>query len=313
MSNVAPTTVATTAAAMAPLTALIAEDEPLLAQALHNSLKRLWPELRVLPSVPDGTQAVEQALAELPDICFLDIQMPERDGLAVAEALAEQWPQNRPLPRIVFVTAYDEYAVAAFERSAVDYLLKPVQTERLARTCSRLQERFRWQINHHRASGDFGSTETDLISPEEAETDDLPDEDSALLSAVRALSEVQHHQADEVSASSPLHMIPVAVGQHLQLVDVNDVLYFEAADKYVRLVTREADASASDLLIRTPLRELIPRLNADKFWQIHRSVVVNITAIDKVSRQHGRLRVHIRQRPETLEVSRMYAPLFRPM
>lgn len=298
------------------ITALIAEDEPLLAQALSNSLKRLWPDLRVLPSVPDGTQALELALAELPDICFLDIQMPERDGLAVAEALAEQWPQNRPLPRIVFVTAYDEYAVAAFERSAVDYLLKPVQPERLARTCARLQERLRWQVKPLRTGNDFDLTDADGDADSDAEepgTEDLPDEDSALLSAVRALSEAQHRQAEDASASTPLRVIPVAVGQHLQFIDVNDVLYFEAADKYVRLITREADAATSDLLIRTPLRELIPRLNADKFWQIHRSVVVNITAIDTVSRQHGRLRVHIRQRPETLEVSRMYAPLFRPM
>jgi DNA-binding LytR/AlgR family response regulator len=229
-----------------PITALIAEDEPLLAQALRNSLKRLWPDLRVLPSVPDGTQALEQALAELPDICFLDIQMPERDGLAVAEALAEQWPQNRPLPRIVFVTAYDEYAVAAFERSAVDYLLKPVQPERLARTCSRLQERFRWQMSHHQASSDFDAAQADEdAASEQPASEDLPDEDSALLSAVRALSAVQHHQADETGTSAPLRMIPVAVGQHLQLVDVNDVLYFEAADKYVRLITREADASTA--------------------------------------------------------------------
>lgn len=298
------------------ITALIAEDEPLLAQALSNSLKRLWPELRVLPSVPDGTQALEQALSELPDICFLDIQMPERDGLAVAEALAEQWPQNRPLPRIVFVTAYDEYAVAAFERSAVDYLLKPVQADRLARTCARLQERLRWQISSHEAGSHLDLGDTDAEGDgmgEEPVPEDLPDEDSALLSAVRALSEAQQRQADDAVASSPLRVIPVAVGQHLQFIDVNDVLYFEAADKYVRLITRDADAATSDLLIRTPLRELIPRLDADKFWQIHRSVVVNITAIDKVNRQNGRLRVHIRQRPETLEVSRMYAPLFRPM
>jgi len=298
------------------ITALIAEDEPLLAQALSNSLKRLWPDLRVLPSVPDGTQALELALAELPDICFLDIQMPERDGLAVAEALAEQWPQNRPLPRIVFVTAYDEYAVAAFERSAVDYLLKPVQPERLARTCSRLQERLRWQVKPLRTGNHFDLSDAEADTDSETEepvTEDLPDEDSALLSAVRALSEAQHRQAEDTATNTPLRVIPVAVGQHLQFIDVNDVLYFEAADKYVRLITRDADAATSDLLIRTPLRELIPRLNADQFWQIHRSVVVNITAIDKVSRQHGRLRVHIRQRPETLEVSRMYAPLFRPM
>jgi DNA-binding LytR/AlgR family response regulator len=293
-------------------TALIAEDEPILAQALASLLKRLWPELNLLPSVQDGAQAIERALVDLPDICFLDIQMPERNGLEVAETLAEAWPQDRPLPRIVFVTAYDEYAVAAFERAAVDYVLKPVQADRLAKTCTRLQERLRWQIAHTRDHEDEEADDAHMGAVHAVE--DLQDEDSALLSAVRALSGAQRRTPEEGnSPQAPLRFIQVAVGNNLQMIAVQDVLYFEAADKYVRVVTRQSDAVATDLLIRTPLRELIPRLEPDQFWQIHRSMVVNVSAIEKISRQHGRLRVHVHGRPETLEVSRMYAPLFRAM
>lgn len=293
-------------------TALIAEDEPILAQALASLLKRLWPELTLLPSVQDGAQAVERALVDLPDICFLDIQMPEKNGLEVAESLADMWPQDRPLPRIVFVTAYDEYAVAAFDRAAVDYVLKPVQADRLAKTCTRLQESLRWQIAHTRNHADDDASDANMDT--EPAVEDMQDEDSALLSAVRALSGAQRRAPEEgITPQPPLRLIQVAVGNHLQMIPVQDVLYFEAADKYVRVVTRQSDAVATDLLIRTPLRELVPRLDGDQFWQIHRSMVVNVVAIEKVSRQHGRLRVHVHGRPETLEVSRMYAPLFRAM
>jgi DNA-binding LytR/AlgR family response regulator len=295
-------------------TALIAEDEPILAQALATLLKRLWPELTLLPSAQDGTQALERALADLPDVCFLDIQMPERNGLEVAEALAEQWPQDRPLPRIVFVTAYDEYAVAAFERAAVDYVLKPVQADRLAKTCTRLQERLRWQISHMPVAEGSASEDAHHDHDHESDIEDQQDEDSALLSAVRAMTVSQRHADGQgTQQQAPLRLIQVAVGQNLQMIPVQEVLYFEAADKYVRVVTRQAQAAQTELLIRTPLRELIPRLDAEQFWQIHRSVVVNVTAIDSVSRQHGKLRVHVHGRTETLEVSRMYAPLFRAM
>lgn len=298
--------------------ALIAEDEPILAQALASLLRRLWPELTLLPSAQDGAQAIERALAELPDVCFLDIQMPERNGLEVAEALAESWPQDRPLPRIVFVTAYDEYAVAAFERAAVDYVLKPVQADRLARTCARLQERLRWQIDHtdHATQGSMDGADDahhDMRLGGVPAEEDPQDEDSALLSAVRALSGSQRRSTEHQAQQPPLKYIQVAVGNNLQIIPVQDVLYFEAADKYVRVVTRQPDSQAPEFLIRTPLRELIPRLDSEQYWQIHRSVVVNVTAIEKVSRQHGRLRVHILGRTETLEVSRMYAPLFRAM
>lgn len=283
-------------------TALIAEDEPILAQALSNMLLRLWPGLQILPLAQDGGQAVEMALSHLPDVMFLDIQMPDRDGLDAAQAIVEAWPTTKPLPLLVFVTAYDEYAVTAFERAAVDYVLKPVQTPRLAVTCERLQ-----QLLKQRS----------------------PQQDDRVLDGLRSLSSAPLHPLDQTldeqpdagqamtpSSSTPLPPLKVlqaAVGNGLQIVQIEDVLYFEAADKYVRIVTANADAHAAELLIRTPLRELVPRLDAHLFWQVHRSIVVNVKAIDRVTRVYGRLRVHVRGRPETLEVSRMYAHLFKAM
>lgn len=283
-------------------TALIAEDEPILAQALSTMLLRLWPELTILPLAQDGGQAVEVALSSLPDVMFLDIQMPDRDGLDAAQAIVEGWPDGKPLPLVVFVTAYDEYAVAAFERAAVDYVLKPVQTPRLAVTCDRLKQLLRQRS---------------------------PQQEDGMLDALRSLSGTvgQAHQADEAAPADtddacgpashsplpPLRVLQAAVGSGLQLVQIEDVQYFEAADKYVRIVTGNPGTQAADLLIRTPLRELIPRLDADLFWQIHRSIVVNVKCIDRVSREYGRLRVHVKGRPDTLEVSRMYSHLFKAM
>lgn len=281
------------------LSALIAEDEPILAQALSTQLKRLWPELHLWPVATDGGEAVDRALAERPDVLFMDIQMPVLNGLEAAEQIMDQWPADRPLPLLVFVTAYDEYAVAAFERAAVDYVLKPVSGERLRQTCERLQ---RLLSSRHRAD-----------TAAEEDEDLLDDEQAA--PALQALQRAQAQQSSGQPASSPqppLKVIQAAIGQNLQMVQVQDVLYFEAADKYVRLITPQRDSS-SELLIRTPLRELVPRLDPDEFWQIHRSLVVNVRAIDKVVRQNGRMRVHVRGREETLEVSRMYAHLFKAM
>ena len=282
--------------------ALIAEDEPILAQALSTQLQRLWPELRVWPVAMDGGEAVDRALAERPDVLFMDIQMPVLNGLEAAEQIMDQWPADHPLPLLVFVTAYDEYAVAAFERAAVDYVLKPVSGERLRQTCERLQ---RLLSSRQR---------TDTTADEE--DDPLDDEQAAqALQTLQALQRAQAQQSGSQPASCPLptlKVIQAAIGQNLQMVQVQDVLYFEAADKYVRLITPARDTS-SELLIRTPLRELVPRLDPEEFWQIHRSLVVNVRAIDKVVRHNGRMRVHVRGREETLEVSRMYAHLFKAM
>lgn len=270
-------------------TALIAEDEPVLAHALSTQLGRLWPELQLLPLAQDGDQAVALAVAEQPDVLFLDIKMPGRDGLDAAEAIADAWPEHRPLPLTVFVTAYDEYALAAFEQAAVDYVLKPVQASRLAGTCERLQQQLRLRA--------------------------AKQEDPALppMQALQALR--QAAPAPAAAHQPPLSIIQVSTAQGLVMVPVDEVLYFEAADKYVRLIT-PTSGQGPELLIRTPLRELMPRLDAERFWQVHRSAVVNVRAIERVSRDNrpnGRLRVHLRGRPDTLEVSRMYAHLFKAM
>lgn len=264
--------------------ALIAEDEPVLADALARMLQRLWPELRLLPAAPDGQAAIDAALEALPDILFLDIQMPDVTGLDAADMILERWPDDRPLPLIAFVTAYDHYALAAFEHAAVDYVLKPVQSTRLGTTVARLQAQLNW-----RQQG--GEPDT----PRPSELPEAPDPGIGI----------------SMPRPEPLSIIQVAAGQSLVMVPVDEVLCFEAADKYVRLVTDRA--GSSELLIRTPLRELLPRLDANRFWQVHRSAVVNVTAIDRVIRDGGKLRIHIRGRAETLEVSRMYAHRFKAM
>lgn len=295
-------------------TALIAEDEPLLAQALSKQLQRHWPELRLLPVATDGGQAVDTALAELPDMLFMDIQMPVKNGLDAAEQVMDQWPASHPLPLLVFVTAYDEYAVAAFERSAVDYVLKPVQSERLAATCERLARLLKLRALAQSA---------DKAEP----PDNNPAVAEQAIEALRALQSLGQTDADtgeaetedEAPAARPsprstLKIIQVAIGNNLRMVPVDEVLYFEAADKYVRLVTANTDADGgADLLIRTPLRDLVPRLDGEQFWQVHRSIVVNLFAIERVNREHGRLRVHIKGRNESLEVSRMHSHLFKAM
>lgn len=259
--------------------ALIAEDEPLLADALARMLQRQWPELRLLPAAPDGQAAIETALAELPDLLFLDIQMPDVTGLDAAEQILERWPDDRDLPLIVFVTAYDQYALAAFEHAAVDYILKPVQSTRLGASVARLKARLA-----ARAQG----------QPE------APHEP--------AMAEVADGAPER---PEPLSIIQVAAGQSLLMVPVDEVLCFEAADKYVRLITERS--AGQELLIRTPLRELLPRLDPQRFWQVHRSAVVNVRAIERVIRDGARLRIHIRGRADTLEVSRMYTHRFKAM
>ncbi|MBW0171507.1 MAG: LytTR family DNA-binding domain-containing protein [Hydrogenophaga sp.] len=263
-------------------TALIAEDEPLLAQALQAELARAWPGLKVLATVGDGDSAVAQALALRPDVLFLDIRMPGQTGLQAAAELAEEWPEGVPFPALVFVTAFDAYAVAAFEAQAVDYVLKPVQPERLARTVQRVQ-----QV---------------LAQRTPASTVDEP-----TLQRLRALL----GGADATAGATParLQVIPASVGQGIRMVPVGEVLVFEAADKYVRVLTAD-----SEVLIRTPLKELMPQLDPAVFWQIHRGTVVRADAIDSVTRNEaGRLSLRLRGRPEAWAVSRLYAERFRAM
>jgi len=261
--------------------ALIAEDEPLLAAALEQELARAWPELAIAVRVGDGLSAVRQALALLPDILFLDIRMPGCSGLEAALELADAWPQGQPLPALVFVTAYDQYAVQAFEAQAVDYLLKPVQPERLRKSVARLRQALAQR-------GQSWAQEQTLAQ-------------------LRQL--VQAPGLDRPPTAAPLTLLQASRGNQIHMVALAEVLYFEAADKYLRVVT-----ARQEYLIRTPLKELAAQLDPAVFWQVHRGTLVRATAIASAVRDEaGRLYLHLRDRPERLAVSRLYAPLFKAM
>lgn len=257
-------------------TALIAEDEPLLAHALQRELARAWPALQVLGVVGDGESAVAQALALRPDVLFLDIRMPGMSGLEAAAALAEDWPAGQVDPVLVFVTAHDEFAVQAFDARALDYLLKPVQPDRLLRTVARVQDALR-----SRGAGT------------------APD-----WSALRQLLE-----AGAGPARPRLRHLMASMGNAVQRVAIDDVRVFEAADKYLRVLTAERE-----YLIRMPLRDLLPQLDPDAFWQIHRGTVVRADAIDRATRDEaGKWWLTVRGVSETFAVSRLYADRFRAM
>ena len=261
--------------------ALIAEDEPLLAAALEQELARAWPELAIAARVGDGLSAVRQALALLPDILLLDIRMPGCSGLEAALELADAWPQGQPLPALVFVTAYDQYAVQAFEAQAVDYLLKPVQPERLRKTVDRLRQALAQR-------GTAWAQEQTLAQ-------------------LRQLA--QAPGLDRPPTAAPLTLLQASRGNQIHMVALAEVLYFEAADKYLRVLT-----ARQEYLIRTPLRELVAQLDPAVFWQVHRGTLVRATAIASAERDEaGRLYLHLRDRPERLAVSRLYAPLFKAM
>jgi DNA-binding LytR/AlgR family response regulator len=274
-------------------TALIAEDEPLLAAALQAELARLWPELQIIAVVGDGLSAAAQALALQPQLCFLDIRMPGASGLEAAQALAEDWPEQTPFPLLVFVTAYDQYALAAFDAQAVDYLVKPVDTPRLAACVARLQARL-----------------ADRRPPEPAVTRAGAPDDPQLQQTLAQLRALLGATAPNQPATAPrLEVIQAGVGNTVHLVPVAEVLYFEAADKYLRVVTAQREH-----LIRLSLRELMPQLDEQQFWQVHRSLVVRASAISTAQRdESGKVFLQLRDRPERLTASRLYAHLFKGM
>jgi DNA-binding LytR/AlgR family response regulator len=272
-------------------TALIAEDEPLLAAGLRSELAALWPGLRVLATVGDGTGAVTQTLALRPDVCFFDIRMPGQTGLEAAAALAEDWPEDTPFPLLVFVTAFDQYALQAFDAQAVDYLVKPVEPARLAACVQRLQQRL---AARHAAA----ATADDVLQQ--------------AVRQLRGLLVAEGSRGSAPSAPAPvprLSVVQAQTGALVHLVPVDDVLYFEAADKYVRVVTADREH-----LIRLPLKELLPQLDPQQFWQVHRGTVVQARAIASARRdESGKVYLALRGRTETLVASRLYAHLFKGM
>ena len=277
-------------------TALIAEDEPLLAKALQAELARAWPALQVLDCVGDGLSAVAQALRLQPDVLFFDIQMPGMTGLEAAAELADRWPLQagaKPFPALVFVTAYDQYAVQAFETQAVDYLLKPVQPARLQKTVSKVLQALEKRASH--AINSEASIET-------------------ALGQLRALLAAGQPTAAAAPASVPLLQIISAtqagtLGNSIRMVPIADVLYFEAADKYIRVLTAQVE-----YLIRTPLKELLAQLDPNIFWQVHRGTVVRASAISTVVRdESGKLSLSLHGSADKLAVSRLYSHLFKAM
>ena len=279
-------------------TALIAEDEPLLASALQSELARAWPQLRVLACVGDGAAAVAFALAHKPDILFFDIRMPGMSGLEAAAELADAWDSTAsggaPFPALVFVTAYDQYAVQAFEAQAMDYLLKPVQAARLQKTVAKLQQVLARRAALAVAEGAQGMAPGNRPDPALEHT----------LTQLRQLL-----LAGPAAPASPLKVIQASVGNAIRMVPLDEVAYFEAADKYVRVLT-----ASHEYLIRTPLRELLPQLDGQQFWQVHRATVVRVQAIAAVIRDEaGKLWLQLHGRSEKLPVSRLYAHLFKAM
>jgi DNA-binding LytR/AlgR family response regulator len=245
-------------------TALIAEDEPLLRAELKRELVSLWPDLVICAEAGDGLEAIRCLDAQAPDILFLDVQMPGMSGLEIARHASGR-------SHVVFVTAYDKYAVAAFEEGAVDYLLKPFARDRLERAVARLKQRL----------------------------DSTP---AALDGILRAL-------AQNTPRKKHLRWVTLARGSELDLITVDEVCYFQADHKYTLVYT-----AAQESPIRKPLKELIDELDPDQFWQIHRSILVNVNAIAGVSRDlRGRLRVRLKQRKESLPVSETFAYRFREL
>ena len=261
-------------------TAVIAEDEPVLARTLSRLLAEVWPELQMVGVADDGIKAIELGLEFTPDVMFLDIKMPGKTGLEVAEVVADDWPEERAEPLFVFVTAYDEFAVAAFENAAVDYILKPATVDRLALTVDRLKRRL-----DQRAG-----TPTD-------------GEMSSLMQRVQSIST----PADQLSEQ--IKIIRAGVGNTVRMIPVTEVICFEATEKYVNVVTATGES-----LVRMSLRELTSRIDMTDFKQVHRSVVVNFNCILSATRDeigHYSLTLRGLQRP--LKVSRAFGHLFRAM
>ncbi|CAM3735435.1 LytR/AlgR family response regulator transcription factor [Roseateles saccharophilus] len=250
---------------MNPITALIADDEEAPREQLRAALGRLWPELHIVSASTNGAEAWDDCLALEPAIAFLDIRMPGLTGLEVARRLSVLAAP----PLIVFVTAFDDHALAAFDAGAIDYVLKPVDDARLAQSLARLRTRL---------------------------TQPAPD--------TTALQRLLASLAPAKPAPRP---IQAGVGREVHLIPPDEIVYFEADQRYTRVVHQGGDA-----LIRTPLRELLTQLDPEQFWQIHRSVLVNSRCIARAIRvDEGTMVVTLRGRDEKLPVSRQFQVLFK--
>ena len=255
-------------------TAMIADDEPLLREALTRMLAMAWPELQIVAEARNGREAIDLFEQHRPDICFLDVQMPGKSGVEAAQHIGRR-------AHMVFVTAFDKYAVQAFAQGVLDYLVKPVEPARLAETVTRLQERLR-------------------AAQPALNTDALLEQLASSLA--------------ERKSSGQMRWVRASVGQTVRMIAVEDIDFLRADEKYTQVAWRDEGGQAREAIIRTALKDLIAQLDPAQFAQVHRSVVVNLRAISHVTRGANETAdVHLKGRTEVLPVSRTYLHLFRQM
>ena len=260
---------------MDKIRAVIADDERLMREQLRARLAEVWPELEIVAEAKNGREAVEAVATHRPDLAFLDIRMPGMTGVEAAREIGDAC-------HIVFITAYSEYAVEAFEQGAVDYVLKPADSERLAVTVARLKKR-------------LGAKPADL---------------GALLEKLAASLELPADASRSALRKEPyLQWIQASMGQQIRMIPVAEVLFFTSDEKYTRVQTETYEA-----LIRKPIKELVEELDPEHFWQIHRATIVNVKAIAGITRDlRGRQLVQLKNYPQKLEVSRNFTHLFKQM
>ena len=270
---------------MSPLRAVIADDERLMREQLRARLAEVWPELQIVAEARNGLEAVALVEQHRPDLVFLDIRMPGLSGVDAARQIAQMAvADDEYLPEVVFITAYDQYAVQAFEQGVCDYVLKPAERDRLQLTAQRIRARLALR---DKPVVDIGDTNPPL---------------QLLLHRLAA-------QLNPGAAPRYLDWIQASVGSAIQMIAVAEVLFFISDEKYTRVQTATVEA-----LIRKPIKELVDELDPALFWQIHRSTLVNVKTISGVTRDmRGRQIVSVRGHPEKLEVSRSYGHLFKSM
>lgn len=270
--------------------AVIADDERLMRDQLRSRLQQVWPELEVVAEAKNGLEAVAAVSQFRPDVIFLDIRMPGLTGVEAAKEIAQlDLGEDSLLPEMVFITAYDQYAIDAFEHGVVDYVLKPAEPERLLVTAKRIQGRLSKRLIEGEAGQAIGEPS----------------------SSGPSVQQLLHTLAAQMNGQRPAYLswLQASVGQTLQMVPVEEVLFCISDEKYTRVQTAK-----QEFLIRKPIKELVEELDPQVFWQIHRSTLVNVKAIAGVQRdERGRQEVLIKGRSEKLAVSRSASQLFRSM
>lgn len=275
---------------MHKITAMIVDDEAPMRAHLRSKLNQIWPELSIIAEAQNGIVAIEEAEKLQPQIIFLDIRMPGKNGIEAAAQLA----QNAIL---IFVTAYDEYAIQAFERGAMDYLLKPIDVERLQQTCQRLQQRI---AEKNTSQLVLSNTNQDQIKKEQIKQEHQSKQVEQLL------TQLMQQQAQQ---KEYLRWIQASVGSSLRMISTKEILFFKSDEKYTLVQTEQAE-----FLIRKTLKELEDELDPKEFWRIHRSTLVRVSAIAEVTRDfRGRQMLGLKGCSEKLEVSRNHTHLFQQM